>query len=259
MKNSLFLLALLFTAGFTGCATIDPGERGVRVELGKVDSKLVQPGITNINPFTTEIHEYTIKQGTVEGHATPLTADQQPIEIGYKVLYRIPESQLLNLYQNYQGDPFATLVSPQIQEAFRQVVSQSKADAVIANVNSVKSKVLAQVQSSVNGLVDVVDIPITHVELPSELKQAILDKQKMEIESKQKSFELDKEMKQAQITVTKAKAEAEATKLKANAIAKSPELIKYKLAEAEVIKANKWNGQLPTTVAGGALPLFNMK
>lgn len=247
------------TITLTGCATIEPGERGVRVDMGQVDKTLIKNGVVNYNPLTQQIHEYSVKQETVEGSANPLTSDQQPINIGYRVQYRIPEGQVLNLFENVKGDPYETLVVPQIQEAFRQVVSKYKADFVTSNVNTVKDQVLAQVRGALKGQMEIIDLPITHVELPGPLQAAIIEKQQMEMQAKKKGFELDRERKQAEITVTKAKAEAESTKLMTEALKASPELVKFKLAEVELKKAEKWNGALPQTVLGGGSTIFSLK
>lgn len=55
---------------------------------------------------------------------------------------------------------------------------------------------------------------------------------------------------QAKSILKVAKAQAEANKLLADSI--SPELVQYKSIE-------KWNGILPTMMAGDAIPMINMK
>jgi len=88
-----------------GCAIIDPGERGIKVELGVVKKDILAPGLVSLNPLTETIRSYSIQQSTVSGKAEPLTADQQPISVEYKVLYKIPEGpispfRMITLVQN---------------------------------------------------------------------------------------------------------------------------------------------------------------
>lgn len=245
MKNRSYILGLLaLGVALSGCGTIQPGEVGVRKSMGVLDKSLLAPGMYTYNFMTDHVDVFSIKQETVEGSATPLTSDQQPITLNFKVQYRVPQEQVLNLYANVKGDPYGTLVAPQIQEAFRQVVSQYKADAVIGGVNKIKEEALALARKNLNGLMVIVDIPITHIELPGALQQAIIEKQQMEISAKKKQYELDRERKQAEIVVTKAKAEAESIRLQSQALANSPKLVDLKWVE-------KWNGKLPDTVAGG--------
>ncbi len=244
LKKTIPLLAAITM--LSGCATIiEPGQRGVKVTLGRMDRNLLGSGVQMYMPAVEQIVPYSVKQETVSGQAEPLTSDQQPISINYTVLYRIPEGQILTLYEKYAGNPYDRLVAPQIQEAFRQVVSQYKAEGATSHVNVIKDQVLAMVRDNVKGLVDVVDAPITHVSLPEVLQQAIAQKQVMEQQALQKSYELDKARKEAQITVTTAQAQAESIKLQSQALQASPQLIEYE-------RVKKWNGVLPDTMVSGS-------
>jgi len=241
MKFGRALIAIAMTTTLSACAVIEPGQRGVKVTLGQMDRNLLGNGLQFYNPLTDKISEYSVKQELKDGQADPLTADQQPISIQYKVLYRIPEGQLLTLFEKYAGDPYERLVAPQVQEAFRQVVSQYKADAATKNVNVIKNQVLDMVRSNVKSLVEVVDIPITHVGLPEVLQQAIAQKQVMEQQALQKSYELDKARKEAEITIANAQAQAKSIELQSQALSRSPMLIEYE-------RVKKWDGVLPSTM-----------
>lgn len=248
-----FLLPGLAAVLLSGCAVIQPGERGVKVTMGVMDRNLLGSGMQFYNPFLDVIARYSTKQETVSGQAVPLTADQQPITLQYKVLYAVPEGQLLTLYEKYSGDPYMKLVDPQIQEAFRQVVSQYKADQATRSVNIIKNQVLAMCRENIKGLVNVVDIPITHVDLPEVLQQAIAQKQVMEQQALQKAYELDKARKEAEITIANAQAQAKSIELQSLALQKSPSLIEYE-------KVKRWDGKLPNTVlSSGNGTLFQLK
>lgn len=238
----------------SGCTIVEPGEVGVKVSMGRMQRNLLTQGIQSYLPGLDTIVHYSVKQQTLQGKAIPLTADQQPITMEYKVLYNVPEGQVLTLYEKYAGDPFTQLVEPQIQEAFRQVVSQYKADKATKQVNIIKNQVLSMTRENVKGLVNVVDIPITHVDLPEVLQQAIAQKQVMEQQALQKQYELDKAKKEAEITVANAEAQARSITLQTQALEKSPALIEYE-------KVKKWDGKLPDTfISGGAAnTLFQLK
>jgi len=244
--KSLSLLVVM-SSFLSACTVIQPGERAVKVSLGTMDRNLLSPGMQTYFPLTDSIHTFSVKQENATGQCEPLTADQQPISITFNVLYRIPEGQVLILYEKYAGNPYERLVAPQIQEAFRQVVSGYKADSATKNVNIIKNSVLGMVRENVKGLVEVVDIPITHVGLPEVLQQAIAQKQVMEQQALQKSYELDKARKEAEITIANAEAQARSIQLQSLALQKSPALIEYE-------RVKKWDGQLPTTmiIGGGS-------
>jgi regulator of protease activity HflC (stomatin/prohibitin superfamily) len=247
MRCKSLVLLMAMSNLLSACTVIQPGERAVKVSLGTMDRNLLSPGMQTYFPLTDSIHTYSVKQENATGQCEPLTADQQPISITFNVLYRIPEGQVLILYEKYAGNPYERLVAPQIQEAFRQVVSGYKADSATKNVNVIKNLVLAMVRDNVKGLVEVVDIPITHVGLPEVLQQAIAQKQVMEQQAQQKSYELDKARKEAEITIANAEAQARSIQLQSLALQKSPALIEYE-------RVKKWDGQLPTTmiIGGGS-------
>lgn len=236
-------LAVL-SAALSACTIVEPGQVAVKVSMGQMNRDLLKPGMQIYIPAVDSIYQYSTKQETVSGTAVPLTSDQQPITLQYKVLYNLPEEQVLTLYEKYTGDPFTKLVDPQIQEAFRQVVSQYKADQATKNVNTIKNSVLSMVKENVKGLVNVVDIPITHVDLPEVLQTAIAQKQVMEQQALQKQYELDKARKEAEITVASAEAQAKSIQLQSDALQKSPSLIEYE-------KVKRWDGKLPNTVITG--------
>ncbi len=247
---------VLITAAtlLSGCTIVDPGEVGVKVSMGQMNRNLLKPGVQIYIPGVDSIYKYSTKQETLAGTAMPLTSDQQPITLQYKVLFNLPEGEILTLYEKYTGDPFQKLVDPQIQEAIRQVVAQYKADQVTKSVNLIKNQVLSMTRENVKGLVNVVDIPITHVDLPEVLQHAIAQKQVMEQQALQKQYELDKAKKEAEITIATAEAQAKSIQLQSDALQKSPQLIEYE-------KVKRWDGKLPNTViTGGASgTLFQLK
>ncbi len=252
--NQFFPISASLALLVSGCTVVEPGEVGVKVSMGRMQKNLLTQGVQGYLPGLDTIVHYSVKQQTLTGKAIPLTADQQPITMEYKVLYNVPQSQVLTLYENYAGDPFTQLVEPQIQEAFRQVVSQYKADQATKKVNIIKNQVLAMTRENVKGLVNVVDIPITHVDLPEVLQTAIAQKQVMEQQALQKQYELDKAKKEAEITIANAEAQARSITLQTQALEKSPALIEYE-------KVKKWDGKLPDTfISGGAAnTLFQLK
>lgn len=255
LKRILGLLAIIpASALLSGCTIIEPGSVGIKVSMGQLDRNLLKPGMQIYMPGVDSIYTYSTKQETISGTAVPLTSDQQPITLQYKVLFNLPEAEVITLYEKYTGDPFQKLVDPQIQEAFRQVVAQYKADAATKSVNIIKNQVLSMTKENVKGLVNVVDIPITHVDLPEILQRAIAEKQVMEQQALQKQYELDKARKEAEITIATAEAQAKSIQLQSDALQKSPMLIEYE-------KVKKWNGKLPDTMLGGGsnATLFQLK
>lgn len=249
------LLLLVLLLGFGSCAVVDPGHRGVRVSLGKVDPTPLGEGTAFKLPLVTTIHEVNVQQQTVTGDTPCFSKDLQTVKVKYALLYRVPESQVVTLYQQYKGDPYTTLVEPRLQEALKQVTAVHPAEEMVQKRDVIRSAALEKVKASVGDVITVVDLSIMNIDLSDQLEHAIEQKMVKQQESLAKQYELDKETKQAEITLVKAKAEAEAIQVTAAALAKSPSVI-----DLEVVK--KWDGRSPTTLivggdnAGGAKVVF---
>jgi prohibitin 2 len=269
--NKLLTLAISFgmISTLSGCAftTIEPGSVGIKQELGKVEPRLYEPGFEMYNPFTQKFIIQSIQKVTMASadennslSRSAATIDQLPIEVQYSVIYYIPKDQVLPLYVGVKGDPFESLVAPRVNEALRTVVAQYRSDEVTAKSEEIQQKVASLANKLVGQSVEIVDVPITHIELPESIRNAVADKQKMEVESRQEQFKLTKERISAEIKVVKARADAESIRVQAEALKQNPDLIKLKMTEVELAKAEKWDGSLPSTVvSSGSNMLFSLK
>ena len=223
---------------------VPPGHRGVSITLGKVDPHVRNEGITFKKPFIESLIDFPVRQNTVEGQAAAYSSDLQTVQVAFKTLYRIPENQVATIYQQYQGDPYQTLVEPRIQEELKQITSLYRAEELIKSREKIKAEVLQRVKKAVGELVFITDMAITNFDFTVELEKAIEQKTIREQEALAKAFELDKARKDAEITVVNAEAEARSVKIKGEALKSSPEVISL-----EIVK--KWNGISPTTVVTG--------
>lgn len=250
-KLIVFVVLLIVTLLLGTCSfeIVDPGHRGVSVTLGKVNPTVLPEGLNFKKPFVETIYEVDAKQRTIEGKASAFSSDLQTVEVAFKVLYRLPEGQIVTLFQQYKGDPYETLIEPRIQEELKQTTSLYRAEELVRSREKIKAEVLQKVKAVVGGLLFIEDMAITNFDFTDELERAIEQKTIREQEALAKNFELDKERKQAEITIVQAEAEARSVKIKGEALKSSPEVIGL-----EIVK--KWDGKAPTTVVtdskGGA-------
>lgn len=234
---------------------VPPGHRGVRVTLGSVDQNMVHEGFAWKLPFMQRISDVPIKQITQESSASSFSADLQTVSIKYAVLYRLPEQKVVELFQQYSGDPYQSLVEPRVQEAIKKEAAEYKAEAIVKDRKKIKESVKQALQDAVGDLVIINDFVMQNIDLTDELEKAIESKQVMEQQAQAKEYELKKAEKEAEITIVNAKAEAEAVRIKGEALKASPEVI-----QLEIVK--KWNGISPQyveTSAGGANILLPIK
>src|SRR5262245_59111401 len=118
-RSTAFLLFALFALGsLQGCFyVVEPGWRGVRVTLGKMDEAVITPGFGFKAPIVTEIRQVNVQQATEELTAECFSADLQQLKVRIKVLYRIPEASAIAVLRDFSGDPFDSLIVPRVQEA----------------------------------------------------------------------------------------------------------------------------------------------
>ena len=131
----LFLMLVLSSGCFY---VVDPGERGVRVTLGKMEDQFLAPGFGLKLPFVTEIRRVNVQQDTREIAAECFSSDLQQINIQLKVLYRIPETSVVSVLRDYAGNPFDKLILPRVQEATKEVTALKTAADIVKTREHIK-------------------------------------------------------------------------------------------------------------------------
>lgn len=246
---------LLLIVGLQTYHIVPPGHRGISIFLGKVDALQRPEGLTWKWPFLERIVDFPIMQLKADGRAVSFSSDLQSMEMSYTVMYRVPENQVVTLFQQYRGEPYASLIEPRIQETIKQVTAMSRAEELVKNRERVKEDVVVKIRPAVGDILQIVDINLTNINLSDQLEAAIEQKVVREQEALAKNFELEKERKQAEITIVRAEAEAKAVSIKGDALKTSPEVIQLEIAQ-------RWDGKTPMSVAvnhGGANVLLPLK
>ena len=98
---------------------VPPGHRGISITLGKVNPLELPEGITFKWPFIQRILDFPIMQLKADGRAPSFSSDLQNMTFNYTIMYRVPAKQVVNLFQQYTGEPYSTLIEPRVQEVIR--------------------------------------------------------------------------------------------------------------------------------------------
>ena len=234
--GGLALVILLLSS----CSVIDPGERGVVVNLGSMSKDVLGEGV-HFNAPWAKVKRVAIKQTTMIGKTECFSKDLQTVKVTYSCMYSIPESKVLDLFQKYAGNPYESLVVPRIEEAIKLASATLTAEAIVKQREMVKAAALGEVHKQLEGLVIVSDLPITNIDLTDMLEKAIEGKQVAEQKALAKEYDLVAAKKDAEISIEKAKGEAEAIRITGEALAKSPNVT---LMEA----VKKWDGKAPQSL-----------
>lgn len=251
----IFVIVLL---AFTSTYIVEPGTRGVEVTLGKVSPVYKQQGFGFKTPFITTIVPVSVKQQTRELQAACFSSDLQQVNMELRVLYRIPEASVVQIFQGYAGDPFDSLVAPRVQEALKEVSALESAEQIVKNREEIKSKTLAGARQKVGSLLVIEDVVIQNIDLTKELETAIEAKMVQEQEAAKAKFTQQKTQIEADTAVIKAKGDAESIRIRGEALRQNPSFIELQIVE-------KWDGKSPLVVGNGAgganilLPLTDLE
>jgi prohibitin 2 len=221
---AIFIVIVFSTAG---TFIIPPGHRGVLVTMGKVSPVFAPEGFGIKMPFVTTVIPVSVRQQTKSTQADCYSSDLQQVNVELKVLYRIPESSVVKIFQEYSGEPFDSLVSPRVAEAVKEVTALQSAEQIVKKREEIKTKAFSAARTKVGSLLVIEDIVIQNVSLST--AKAKFVQNKIEIE--------------AQTAIIKAKGEAEAIRVRGKALQDSPGLVQLQIVE-------KWNGISPLVVGG---------
>ena len=200
----------------------------------------------------TTIHPVSIRQQTAEDTAECYSADLQQITVNLRVLFRIPESSVVKLFQEYHGEPFESLVAPRVQEALKEVAALQSAELVVKNREQIKTRALELTKKKIGTLLVVEDIVIQDIALTKELENAIEAKMVQEQEAAKSKYLQQRVQIEADTAVIQAKGEAESIRIRGQALKDNPTFVDLKIVD-------KWDGLTPLVIGGGDGLVFQLQ
>ena len=251
--GGILLLVVIMLATST-TYIVQPGQRGVAVTLGKVSPNFKREGFGFKQPFITQIHQTSVRQRTRRTPAECYSSDLQQVRMDVQILYRVPETAVVKIFQEYAGEPFDNLIAPRVQEAIKEVAATHSAEQIVKDRETVKKKSLALAQRKIgSNFLEVVDIVLYDIALSPELEQAIELKMVQEQEAAKAKFTQLKAQIEAETAIIRAKGEAEAIEVRGQALRANPDFIKLEIVQ-------NWDGKSPLVVGseGGANMLMSI-
>lgn len=238
------LLLICVIGGASATYIVPPGHRGVKVTLGTVAQDFRPEGFGIKTPFISEVIDLSVKQRTVAMQAPVISKDLQEVQTQLKVLYRIPEGSVVQIYQQYKGDPFTSLIQPRVDEAIKEITKEHTAQEIVQERARIKERTLTRTRQKIGSLLDVVDVVIEDISLSSKLEAAIERKMVQEQEANKAVFEQQRAQIEAETEVIRARGEGESIRIRGEALDANPEFLDLKIIET-------WNGHTPRVVDGG--------
>lgn len=238
------LIFVLVIMAASGTYVVQPGYRGVEVTLGKVSPAFKAEGFGLKAPFMTLIHPISIRQQTAEEKSECYSSDLQQVVVDLRVLFRIPESSVVKLYQQYFGEPFESLVAPRVQEAIKEAAAQQSAEQIVKTREQIKVRALELARKKIGDLIVVEDIVIQDIALTKELERAIEQKMVQEQEAAKAKYFQQRAQIDADTAVIKAKGEAESIRIRGEALKDNPVFVDLQIVD-------RWDGIPPQFIGSG--------
>ena len=275
----VIILIIIFGPVFVGGSfyTVDQGERGVILRNGAVVGT-AEPGLGFKLPVIDKVVKISVQnRSQVYDKVNTYSRDQQPADITLSVSYHLPADQVAKIYAEYGGESGIVnrLIDRRVYEQVKNVFGQFNAVTAIQERARLNAETETAIRKSVQGPVIIDSVQIENIDFSDAYEQSIENRMLAEVEVQKIRQNAEREKVQAQITVTQANARADAVRAEAQANADAVRLAGN--AEADAIRAKgaalrdnpslinltaaeKWNGQLPTSmVPGGALPFIGVK
>jgi len=235
------LVFALVVASSAMTYVVEPGTRGIKVTLGKTAEQFLAEGFGFKAPFITTIVPVNVRQRTQAVRAECFSSDLQQVILDLRVLYRVPEQSVVQIYQQFAGDPFDSLIAPRVQEALKEVTAMQTAEQIVKNREEIKQKALAAAKQKIGAMLTVEDIVIRNIDLSKELERAIEAKMVAEQEAAQARFTQVQTQVEAETAIIRARGEGEAIKVRGEALKLNPAFLRLQIVE-------RWNGKSPLVV-----------
>lgn len=281
MKKVFILLALL---GLAACSKVPAGNVGIKAYLlggsKGVDTEELGPGRywigfnEELYLFPTFTQNYTWAKDCQQGDCANEELGFQTVEglavtADVGISYHIAPDKAALIFQKYRKG-VDEITDIYLRNMVRDSLVKNASTMPVETVYGVgKTKLIAQVQADVSAQVKAIGIEVEKIywvgelRLPPSVVNSINAKIQMTQQAQQAENQVRKAEADAKIRVATATGEAEALRIsseaeanairvKANAITANPEIVQMTAVE-------KWNGQLPTTNAGGAVPFIQVK
>ena len=250
------LLVLLFVV-FGAFFTVSAGNVAVKLRFGKIVGAYGE-GLHLKLPFVDKIERFSVRIKKDSFETEAFSKDLQTVGLTLAINHRILPDTIESIYRNLGPEYTATVLKPMVEEWTKAVIAKYSADSLISNRVEV-ARELDQIlkEKMKEKEVIVSDIAITNFEFSPQFLKAVEEKQIAEQEAKRATNLVEKVKKEAEQKILQAEAEAKSLRLQREVV--SDDLIRLRQVEVQLKAIEKWDGRMPTYMAGDQMPFVMTK
>ena len=237
---------------FTPCVIVHAGERGVIMQFGRVQDRVLGEGLHLIIPIINTVKILSVRIQKQEITTEASSKDLQEVFTDVALNWHILPEEANATFQQI-GDERAVverIINPAVEEILKAVIAQYTAEEIITKRKEVKVGVDESLTTRLTHYhIGVDDISLVHVHFSQRFSDAVEAKQIAEQEAKKAGFVVLRALKEAEAKVNLARGEAEAQRL--IRVTLTPEIL-HKQA------IDRWDGKLPLVVGKGGVKLLDL-
>ncbi len=253
---TLAAVALLLLI-FNPFVIIGPGERGVVLNFGAVQQRVMGEGLNLKIPIVQRVVSMDVRVQKEQVDAAAASKDLQDVTSTIALNYYVDPEKVNRIYQEIGLSFKDRIIDPTVQEAVKAVTAKFTAVELITQRERVRAEIqelLAERLKAYDILVD--NFSVVNFSFGAQFSAAIESKQTAEQLALKAQRDLERVKIEAEQKVASARAEAEALRLQKENI--TPNLVELRRIEATIRAIEKWDGKLPK-VTGGSIPFVDVK
>ena len=248
---------LVFFLFLSPWVQIGAGERGIVLNFGAVQDKVLDEGLHFRMPIMQKVTRVDVKVQKAETDAAAASADLQDVSSKVAINYHIIPDKANIVYQSIGIQFKERIIDPAVLEVVKAVTAKYTAEELITKRPAVSDAMkLSLTERLLEHNIAVDAFSIVGFSFSKIFMEAIESKQTAELLALKAKRDLDRIKIEAEQTITAARAEAESLRLQRANI--SPDLIELRKIEANLKAIEKWNGILPQVTGGGAVPFIGV-
>lgn len=268
MKRFLSSMIAVLAFALAGCSQIDTGNVGVESTLGQVKSETLPPGVY-FTAFKT-VTEVCAKELPISlRDMKPQTSDKITLDdLDVDIYVQINPAKAAAVATKWAGDRVdikgdctalgQNYITRQAREAVYDATTKFGSATIHTERAALATNTVRALQAALDaeagkGMFTVVSANVTNLDTDKALQANIKAAANAQFEKQKEANLLEVTKLQAERQREQARGEADAIRIKAEAVAKQGG------AEYVQLQAiSKWDGKLPVTQAGGAVPFLNV-
>ncbi len=264
----IVLVILAVVLVFSSYTIIGPGQRGVVVFLGNVETgNVLGEGFHLVlPPMARQVVPVDVRTMKLELVVDAASRDLQSMTVTGVLNFHVNPDQAALLYQEVGLDYENIIVVPALHEAIKAATALYRVEEVLARRAELKTSIQNTLAERLAQTYITVDqFSFANVEFSPEFNQAIEQKQVAEQSALQKEYELQSAQKDIEIAIARAEAEkesaikaaegrAQARQLEAQAEAAALALIAAQLRNNPALIQYEWASKLAPGVSTVLLP-----